>query len=129
MAAGKYNITIEQGTTIRLELQYKDASGSAIDLTGYSGRMQIKSDFADNAPVTYLTLSSSLNQDGTGLNFSGSAGTNPPTSGTIGILISAVTSSALNFDTAFYDLELETGSIVTRLLQGTIKLSKEVTRV
>lgn len=129
MAAGKYNFTIEQGTTVRLELQYKDASGSAINLSGYSGRMQIKSDFADNAPVTYLTLSSSLNADGTGLNFSGSAGTNPPASGTIGLLISAETSSLLNFDTAFYDLELTTGSIVTRLLQGTIKLSREVTRV
>lgn len=128
MAAGKYNFTIEQGTTIKLELAYKDVSGSAIDLTGYSGRMQIRPDFADNTKTSYIYLSSSLNADGTGLNFSGSNGTTTPASGTIGLFISAVSSSALNFDTAYYDIELESGSIVTRLLQGTITLSREVTR-
>lgn len=128
MAAGKYNFTIEQGTTFKLELAYKDSSGSAIDLTGYSGRMQIRPDYADNTNTSYIYLSSSLNVDGTGLNFSGSSGLNPPASGTIGVYISAPTSSKLNFDTAFYDLELESSGIVTRLLQGTIKLSREVTR-
>ena len=128
MAAGKYNFTIEQGTTVNFELQYKNASGSAINLTGYSARMQIRPDYADNTKTSYLYISSSLNSDGTGLNFSGSSNLNSPTSGTIGVYISAVSSSALNFDTAVYDLELQTGSLVTRLLQGTIKLSKEVTR-
>ena len=128
MAAGKYNFTIEQGTTVNLELAYKDVSGSAIDLSGYGGRMQIRPDFADNTTTSYIYLSSSLAADGTGLNFSGSAGLNPPASGTIGIYISAASSSALNFDSALYDIEIQSGSIVTRLLQGTIKLSREVTR-
>lgn len=128
MAAGKYNFTIEQGTTVNLELAYKDASGSAISLAGYGGRMQIRPDFADNTTTSYIYLSSSLATDGTGLNFSGSAGLNPPVSGTIGIYISAASSSALNFDSALYDIEIQSGSIVTRLLQGTIKLSREVTR-
>ena len=129
MAAGKYNFTIEQGTTVKLELAYKDASGSAIDLNGYSGRMQIRPDYADNTKTSYIYLSSSLNADGTGLNFSGSNGLNPPASGTIGLYISAASSSALNFDSALYDIEIESGSMVTRLLQGTIKLSREVTRL
>jgi hypothetical protein len=128
MAAGKYNFTIEQGTTVKLELAYKDASGSAINLSGYSGRMQIRPDYADNTTTSYIYLSSSLAADGTGLNFSGSTGLNPPASGTIGLFISAVSSSNLNFDSALYDIEIESGSIVTRLLQGTIKLSREVTR-
>jgi len=121
MAAGKYNFTIEQGTTVNFELQYKDSSGSAIDLTDYSGRMQIRPDYADNTKKSYIYLSSSLNDDNTGLNINGPAGT-------IGVYISATTSSALNFTTALYDIELESGSVVTRLLQGTIKLSREVTR-
>ena len=129
MAAGKYNFTIEQGTTIKLEFAYKDSNGNAIDLTGYNGRMQIRPDFADNTTTSYIYLSSSLATDGTGLNFSGSTGLNPPTSGTIGLFISAVSSSALDFDSALYDIEIESGSIVTRLLQGTIKLSREVTRL
>jgi hypothetical protein len=128
MAAGRYSFVVEQGSTFNIELQYKDSNGNPIDLTGYSGKMQIRSNYADNNPTTYVTLSSSLNPDGTGLNFSGSAGTNPPTSGTIGVIISAATSSNLTFSAAKYDLELTSGTTVTRLIEGEVQLSKEVTR-
>jgi len=128
MSAGRYSFTIEQGSTLDFELQYKNATGSAINLSGYSGKMQIKSNYADNSPTIYLTLSSSLQADGTGLNFSGSNGSTPTTSGSIGVFISAATSSLLTFDTALYDLEIASGSIVTRILEGQVKLSKEVTR-
>ena len=40
-----------------------------------SGRLQIRSTYAQNSGELFLTLSSSLNPDGTGLNFSGSNGT------------------------------------------------------
>jgi hypothetical protein len=127
MAAGKYSFVLEQGATTNFEIQYKDANGSAIDLSGYSGKMQIKSDYADNNPTTYITLSSSLNADGTGLNFSGSNGSTPTQSGSIGIYISAASSSLLTFDTAKYDLEIVSGVTVSRLLEGNIKLSKQIT--
>lgn len=132
MAAGKYSFVLEQGSTTDWEIQYKDSTGSPIDLTGYQGRMQIRSNFADDNPTTYLTLSSSLQPDGTGLNLHGSGGTKPFSSGSIGIYISACTSSMLTFNTAYYDLELYYGSgtcpTVIRLLEGQVKLSKEVTR-
>ena len=127
MAAGIYNIIIEQGTTVDFKIQYKDASGSAINLTGYNAGMQIRSNYADNNPTTYLTLSSSLKADGTGLNM------NSASTGYIGIFISACTSSLLNFGSARYDLEIYTGSvgscpITTRLLEGQVQLSRETTR-
>jgi len=125
MAAGKYNIVIEQGATYQVELQYKDSNNNPIDLTGYSGRMQIRP--AIGSTTSYLYLSSSLQPDGTGLNFSGSNGTTSPVSGSIGIYISATTSSLLTFTTGVYDLELQSGSVVTRILQGNVQLSKEVT--
>jgi hypothetical protein len=131
MAAGKYSWVLEQGTTINFEIQYADSNGNPIDLTGYNGKMQLKSGYADNNPTIYLTLSSSLNPDGTGLNFSGSNGTTPPTSGSIGIYIYSCTSSMLEFDTALYDLEIYSGSdcpYTVRLLEGQVKLSREVTR-
>jgi hypothetical protein len=121
MPAGKYSLLIEQGATLNLSLSYKDSAGSLINLTGYSGKMQIKSDYADNSPTTYLTLSSSLQPDGTGIVMGG-------VSGTIGIYISATTSSALTFSSASYDLEIASGSFVTRLIQGPVFVSKEVTR-
>ena len=128
MAAGNYSFTIEQGATTDFELVYKDSSGNPIDLTKYKARMQLKDSIGGSS--TYLTLSSSLQADGTGLNLSGSGGNNaskPPTSGSIGVYISHATSSNFTFSDAVYDLEMVSGSHVTRLLEGKIKLSKEVT--
>ena len=129
MSAGIYNFTIEQGTTVDFEIQYTDVNDLPINLAGYSGRMQIKSGFANDRPTTYASLSSSRYPDRTGLNFSGSSGTKPVASGSIGIYISAVSSSAYTFAKAKYDLELVSGSTVIRILEGTITLSKEVTTI
>lgn len=129
MSAGRYSFTIEQGATLDFELAYKDSNNDPIDLTGYRGKMQIRPSIGSD--TIYATLSSSLDPDGTGLNFSGSDGLNPPASGTIGIFISANSSSQFDFGEAVYDLELASGSddypIVTRLLEGKVQLSKNVT--
>jgi hypothetical protein len=131
MPAGRYSFTIEQGATFQLELQYKSSNETPISLVGYSGRMQIRPNAASS--TVYLTLSSSLASDGTGLNFSGSGGSIDPKSGSIGIYIASCTSSMLNFDgTAYYDLEIYSGSgncpYTVRLLEGQVQLSKEITR-
>lgn len=132
MAAGRYDFTIEQGATTNFELQYKDNRNNPIDLTDYEGRMQIRP-FVGSSDV-YITLSSSLGPCGTGINMSGSNGSTPPTSGSLGVYISAYSSSLLDWDgDAYYDLELYSGSndcqYVVRLIQGKIKLSKEVTLI
>ena len=126
MSAGKYSFIIEQGATLSFEIQYKDSTNTPISLSGYSGRMQIRP--TTDSSTIYLTLSSSLQPDGTGLNFSGSDSAKPPTSGSISIFISAVTSSLLTFGQAVYDLEIYSGSYAFRILQGGVRLSKEVTR-
>ena len=124
MAAGKYSFIIEQGATTDFEIQYKDSSNSAVDLTGYQARMQIRSDYGG---TLIAELSSSLKDDNTGLNLSGSNGTTALSSGSIGIFISAASSSNFTFNEALYDLELVSGSVVTRLIEGKVKLSKNVT--
>ena len=126
MAAGKYSFTVEQGSTTSFQVVYKDANGTPVNLSGYHARMQIRETIGSSTIIG--RLSSSLDADGPGLNLSGSAGTLPLSSGSIGVYISAASSSGFTFDTAVYDLELVTGTTVTRLLQGTIKLDKEVTR-
>ena len=126
MAAGKYSFLIEQGATLSFELQYKDSAGTPIDLTGYTARMQIRSSV--DSTTTIASLTSTLTADGTGLNLSGSSGTKPLSSGSIGVYISAASSSLFTFSEGVYDLELVSGSAVTRLIEGKVKLSKEVTR-
>jgi hypothetical protein len=133
MAAGKYNFSIEQGTTVDFEISYTDSNDNPIDLSGYTARLDIRP--LAGSDVKYLTLSSSLRPCGTGLNMSGSGGlsaSKPLSSGSIGVYISHVSSSALSFSDAVYDLELVSGSgdcaTVERLLEGSVSLHKEVTK-
>jgi hypothetical protein len=123
MAAGKYSFVIEQGSTLNFSIVYNDANGQPVDLSTYNAQMQIRQTYS-SPPL--LTLSSSLNADGTGLNMSNAV------SGTIGIYIASCTSSLLTFNEALYDLDIISGSncpIVNRILEGKVKLSKEVTVV
>ena len=133
MAAGRYSFTIEQGTTLDFELQYKDSNGNPIDLTGYEGAMQIRSTYSGSGE-TFLTLTSSLgdsyNKTTTNsfLSFSGSNLTTPTTSGSIGIYAGFEATDSLTFGgQAFYDIELTSGSIRTRILEGRIQLSRQTT--
>ncbi len=126
MAAGNYTFTIEQGATTDFQIDWKDSDGNPVDLTDYSARMQMRSTYGSSGTL-YAKLTSTLYSDGTGLNMSGSNSAFPPTSGSIGVIISAASSSNFTFSEALYDLEMVSGSYVTRLLQGKVKLSKEVT--
>jgi len=133
MAAGRYSFTLEQGTTVDFELQYKDSGSIPIDLSGYTGKMEIRSTYSGSGE-TYLTLTSSLGDtyikgtDNAFLSFSGSNLTTPATSGSIGIYIGYELSNALNFSTeAYYDLEITTGVLRTRILEGRVRLSKQTT--
>ena len=133
MAAGRYSFTLEQGTTVDFELQYKDSVSVPIDLTGYTGKMEIRSTYSGSG-ITYVTLTSSLGDSYTKeagnafLSFSGSSLDTPTTSGSIGIYIGYEATDNLDFDAeAFYDLEITSGVIRTRLLEGRILLSKQTT--
>ena len=129
MAAGKYSFIIEQGATTDFEVQYNDSSGTPVDLTSYHARMQIRTDYGGSLICSLTSSAAGLpgDADGTGLNLSGSASQKIPTSGSIGIFISAASSSNFNFGDAKYDLELVQGTTVTRLLEGKVRLSKNVT--
>jgi len=134
MAAGRYSFIIEQGATVDFEVVYNAGDCTPIDLDGYQARMSIRQSQNRDSQL-YITLSSSLGPCGTGLNLSGSVSAQgypkPLTSGSIGIYISAFSSSQLTFNEGYYDLELMSGSgncmTVTRLLMGQVRLSDEVT--
>ena len=124
MAAGNYSFTIEQGTTFERVFKYKDENGAPVDLTGYDVRMQIRSSY-DSAVLASLTSGSgdfvvSVPPD---------AAEGVTDKNQIKLTISANNTAAYTFDQALYDIELESGTgVVTRLLQGKIKLSREVTK-
>lgn len=114
--AGIYNFTIEQGATFSQVWTYKDSAGAAINLTGYTARMKARQDIASTTAILDLTTENS------GISLGGSAGT-------ITLSISATATAALSAPSNLvYDLELVNGSTVTRLVEGSIRITPEVTR-
>jgi hypothetical protein len=133
MAAGRYNFKIEQGSTVDFTINYTDSSGFKVDLTDYQARMDIRP--SAGSTTLYASLSSSVATDGTGIDMTPpvpyGTGALTKASGSLRIYISAVSSSAFDFKTAQYDLELYSGSgatqTVNKILTGQINLTKEVT--
>ena len=87
-----------------------------VDLTGFTARMQIRSDIDSTAVIAELTTANS------GIVIDN-------TQKTITLLISATNTTLFSFTTAVYDLELvSSGDQVTPFCGGIITLVKEVTR-
>jgi hypothetical protein len=116
MAAGTLDLFVEQGSTFNYTLTLTDNVGAPIDLTGYKARMQMRR--AVQAQGSLITLTTENGRIAI-----------TPLTGVIVLTIEAEATAQLNFQTAVYDLEIESaGGIVTRIIQGKVTLSPEVTR-
>ena len=115
MTAGYYNITAEQGATFNRVLTWRDSASALINLTGYTARMQVRTDYASTSTILSLTT-----QNGQ-ITLGGAAGT-------ITLLVSATDMAALSSGSFVYDLEMINGATITRLVQGTFVVNAEVTR-
>jgi len=116
MAAAKYNFEIEQGTTFTKPLVWKNNTGTVVNLSGYTARMQVRSSITSDVVLLELTTENELILI-------------TPAQGKITLSIDADTTSRINWTKGVYDLEVESSNgIVTRLLRGNITVSKEVTR-
>ena len=118
MAAGRYNITIEQGATFSRSMTYSDNNGSGIDISGATVTMQIR----ENPDSSTVILTASTGADGRIELTDASAGK-------FSITISASDTSALSFRKGVYQLEVAfTDGTADRILEGSVNLSKEVVR-
>ena len=116
MSAGTYDFYIEQGATYQLVVTWKQPDGTPVDLTGYSARMQFR-----KTKTSTTVLFSGTTANGV-ISLGGAAGT-------VSITIPATSTDDFTFGCGVYDLELESaGGIVTRLIEGDVEVSKEVTR-
>lgn len=110
-----YDLCIPAGATFSKVIRWK-ADGANVNLTGFSARAQIRPSAAS------ATTTLSLTTENTRIALGGTAGT-------ITISISATDSAAIASGRYVYDLELvSAGGIVTRLLQGVVTVSANVTR-
>lgn len=114
MAAGNWNITIEQGAKFS-----RSITVTGRDLTGYTARMHVRARKETSDTLLELTTENERIVIA------------PDTDSVITLTVDAETTGALSFESAVYDLELIPSSgeeDVERLLEGSVKLSREVTR-
>lgn len=125
MGASQYNFSIEQGSSFRMSLIYKDSNGEPINITNWCARLTWKT----NSNITQVF--SSENTDKSLYNFyiEGAIGK-------INLLFPAGVTNDFNFNTAKYDLELQSnedhydngGKYVIRIMYGTVTINKRFSK-
>lgn len=113
MTPKAYSFAIHQGSTDALSLVWK-RDGVAVDLTGYSARMQLRYSASDATAVTEFSTVNGKIVFAAG--------------GSITVHFDAATTAALAAATYVYDLDLTTGIDTRTLIAGTVTISREVTR-
>jgi hypothetical protein len=108
--AAIYTFHLEAGTTFSREIEYTNDDGSVFDLTGYTALLQLR-----ETPSSDLALEVVPDID--------------VEQGLISFLISAEQSSTLVLPRYAYAIELTApDETVTRLIEGSFKVSPEVVR-
>jgi hypothetical protein len=115
MAAGTLDFTIEQGATFNLLLTWK-IDDVPVNITNWTARLQARVDVEDAEVILSLTTSNG------GITLGGALGT-------ISLDQTATQTALLPAGGYIYDLEMISGvGAVTRLVQGELNISPEVTR-
>ena len=134
MSAGKFDITIEEGTDFNLKLDYKDSNDATIDLSsGFNARMQIRESIGGTL-IAWGSSSTDVPSDDTAYNLT----SDPPnlskkhitvtmgdSAPNIDISIAysyTVDYTASQFEGAVYEVELFTASTVDRVIEGSAHL-------
>ena len=110
---GTYNITCPQGATWDRTFTVT-VGGTKLNLTGYTAAMQVRE--SADATATLISLT-----NGSGITLGGTAGT-------VDVVISSSVTAGVAAGSYSYDLELNSGSTITRLLEGSFNVTGNVTR-
>lgn len=120
MAAAQYDFLIEQGSAKELIFNYLDSSGNAVDISNYAVYLK----WIGNNNQQFSATNCDISQD-----YNLSTNSN----GQIILKLPAKTTQQFNWDTAVYDLQLQSpneqyygsGDTLIRLLFGTITLVRK----
>jgi len=127
------DLTVRQGETWSFTHTHVDASGSPVDLTGFSARMSIRTGFVG---ILKAYLSTGSDADGGMITLGGTAGTitmSMTSDQTRGFLKNRTLETIIEgeeeepFEDFVYDLEIVNGSTVTRVLEGRFYIHRSIT--
>jgi hypothetical protein len=108
--ATKANLVIDQGSTFSTDLNLQDENGDSLLLAGYTANSQIRKWYSSTN--ISATFSASINVE----------------SGVIRLSLTDEQTSNLVSGRYVYDVELDNGTDVSRILEGVITVTPQVTR-
>lgn len=106
--ATKLNIVIDQGSTFSSEITVLDDNDEPVDFTGYTANSQMRKSFSSSTAYAFTVAASNA--------------------GVITLSMNAATTNAISAGRYVYDLEVESGGIRSRLIEGIAVVSPQVTR-
>ena len=112
--SAKYNLVCDQATTFNFQFQIKNDS-TPWDLTGYTGVMTVRP-FVGASTTTVVASTAN------------GAMVLTTSTGRINVTLSAATTGAIAAGRYAYDLVLNSGSTVTRILEGKFIVTGAVTQ-
>lgn len=108
--ATKANIILDQGTTFSTTIFITDDNGDPVDLSGYTGRSQIRKHYTSSNSVSF---SVSLTE----------------ATGVVSLGLTANQTSILTAGRYVYDVEVvSSANVVSRIIEGIVTVTPEVTR-
>ena len=115
-AVASTDLTIAQGATYSQVINWKTGSPAAfVNTTGYTARMQLRTSYSSASATLELTTANSR--------------ITLTNAGVITLSLTATETAALTAGRYVFDLELvSSGGQVTRLLEGIVTVTPEVTR-
>lgn len=107
------HLLIDQGSTFATDVEVTDDNDVPLDLTGYTARAQLRKSYGSNSSTAFTVTIKS-----------------PTTAGQLAISLSSTQTTALKAGRYVYDIEIvrTSDSTVTRILEGIITVTPEVTR-
>jgi hypothetical protein len=112
MEATEYPLTIEQGSTFQTQFRWK-VDGSIMNLTGATAKMQLRRNYS--TPVVF-----ELSNTNSRILLGGSTGV-------VSLELTPQETASIPAGNFVYDLEVSFGSVVRKLIRGTVVVVAEVT--
>jgi hypothetical protein len=107
--ATKANLVIDQGATFTTTITITDDDGDVIDLTGYTGAAQIRKHYTS---LTAVSFTVAVNESG----------------GEVTLSLTSNQTANISSGRYVYDCELTRSGTVSRVLEGLITVTPQVTR-
>lgn len=105
--AVKANITIDQGADYSTTLDVTDDAGEPTDLTGYTGAAQMRKHYSSANSYAFAVAIAN---------------------GSVTLSMNSATTANITAGRYVYDCEITNGGVVSRLVEGIVTISPQVTR-